>query len=307
MSDPRARIQSAIRAYERRHPDAVGRFMSESRRTERRQEEEEGDMNRELALTEERALPARGPATALDQLPETDLALMEKVLVGGDLKELSAEQRLRYYDALCRSLRLNPLSRPFEYVTFDNKLVLYARKDCAEQLRRLHGVSIVDVSVECEAGLCVATATARTPDGRTDIDQGIVSVEGQKGPFLANARMKSVTKAKRRVTLSLCGLGILDETEIDTIPGARPVRVDTATGEILEEPRGSRALPADPREPLIAQYGAMKGRAIALGGKLAPLTREMTAEEIAEMIAVAEPVLADLEARAKAGEETPAP
>ena len=30
------------------------------------------------------------------------------------------------------------------------------------------------------------------------------------------------TKAKRRVTLSFCGLGILDETEIESIPGARP-------------------------------------------------------------------------------------
>jgi hypothetical protein len=34
--------------------------------------------------------------------------------------------------------------------------------------------------------------------------------------------MKAVTKAKRRVTLSICGLGMLDETEVDSVPGATP-------------------------------------------------------------------------------------
>src|SRR5690606_25662498 len=38
-----------------------------------------------------------------------------------------------------------------------------------------------------------------------------------KGEALANLRMKAVTKAKRRVTLSICGLGILDESELDTL------------------------------------------------------------------------------------------
>ena len=30
--------------------------------------------------------------------------------------------------------------------------------------------------------------------------------------------MKAETKAKRRVTLSICGLGMLDETEVETVP-----------------------------------------------------------------------------------------
>jgi hypothetical protein len=42
-----------------------------------------------------------------------------------------------------------------------------------------------------------------------------------KGDALANALMKCETKAKRRVTLSLAGLGWLDETELETIPGVR--------------------------------------------------------------------------------------
>jgi hypothetical protein len=44
-----------------------------------------------------------------------------------------------------------------------------------------------------------------------------------KGDALANALMKAETKAKRRVTLSIAGLGWLDETELETIPQVRPV------------------------------------------------------------------------------------
>jgi len=52
----------------------------------------------------------------------------------------------------------------------------------------------------------------------------------------AHAVMKAETKAKRRVTLSLIGLGWLDESEIESIPDARPVRVDATTGEIVQAP-----------------------------------------------------------------------
>ncbi|HEX2513187.1 MAG TPA: hypothetical protein VH257_00680, partial [Chloroflexota bacterium] len=38
------------------------------------------------------------------------------------------------------------------------------------------------------------------------------------------------TKAKRRVTLSICGLGWLDESEVDSVPVARPVRVSVNGG-----------------------------------------------------------------------------
>jgi hypothetical protein len=51
--------------------------------------------------------------------------------------------------------------------------------------------------------------------------KGAVSLVGLRGEALANAIMKAETKAKRRATLSICGLGFLDETEIETIPDAR--------------------------------------------------------------------------------------
>jgi hypothetical protein len=38
--------------------------------------------------------------------------VMEKVVIGGDLSELNAAQRAEYYTAVCRSLGLNPLTKP---------------------------------------------------------------------------------------------------------------------------------------------------------------------------------------------------
>jgi hypothetical protein len=143
------------------------------------------------------------------------------VAIGGDLAGLSAAQRLAYYRALCQSLGLNPLSKPFEYLMLNGKLRLYALRDCADQLRRLHGMSITIVSRERLGDIYLVIARATDRQGRTDESLGAVALGQLKGDALANALMKAETKAKRRVTLSLAGLGWLDETELASIPGAR--------------------------------------------------------------------------------------
>ena len=40
------------------------------------------------------------------------------LLVQGDLSKLSDDQKVEYYRRVCESLGLNPLTRPFEYLTF---------------------------------------------------------------------------------------------------------------------------------------------------------------------------------------------
>lgn len=165
-------------------------------------------------------------------------AAIETVLVRGDLAALTPEQRLHYYRAVCESVGLNPLTQPFQYITLSQKLVLYARKDATDQLRKIHGVSITRLEREIIDGVCVVTASASMPDGRQDQSCGAVSVKGLAGEALANALMKSETKGKRRVTLSICGLGMLDETEIDAVPEApkksKPKRDYPADGAELE-------------------------------------------------------------------------
>ena len=159
--------------------------------------------------------------------------IMESVLMVGDLAKLDPQGRLSYYKSVCESLKLNPLTRPFEYVSLNGKLTLYATKNCTEQLRYRDGISVVIVSREVIDGVYVVIAKAYTPPGRCDESSGAVSVESLKGEAKANAFMKAETKAKRRVTLSICGLGILDESEIEYVRGARMVRVDNS-GQIAE-------------------------------------------------------------------------
>jgi hypothetical protein len=153
--------------------------------------------------------------------PQVPPEVLEQVLIGGDLSGLTEAQRLAYYRAVCQSLGLNPLSKPFEYLWLNGKLRLYALRDCADQLRRLHGISIYITNRERMGELHIVTARAKDRTGREDESTGAVALGTLKGDALANALMKCETKAKRRVTLSLAGLGWLDETELATIPGVR--------------------------------------------------------------------------------------
>jgi hypothetical protein len=144
--------------------------------------------------------------------------VLEKVVISGDLAELNVPQRADYYTAVCRSLGLNPLTKPFEFLTLNGKLRLYALRDCADQLRRIHGISISIASRERMNDIYIVTARAKDRTGREDESTGAVPLGNLRGDALANALMKVETKAKRRVTLSIAGLGWLDETELETIP-----------------------------------------------------------------------------------------
>jgi hypothetical protein len=139
-------------------------------------------------------------------------------LISGDLAILNADQKSDYYQQMCESLGLNPLTKPFEYLTLNGKLRLYALRDCTDQLRRLHGISIYIANRERMGDIYIVTARAKDRTGREDESTGAVPLGNLKGDALANALMKAETKAKRRVTLSIAGLGWLDETELETIP-----------------------------------------------------------------------------------------
>lgn len=179
---------------------------------------------------------------------------IENALVKGDLSKLSENQRLDYFKQLCSSLNLNPLTKPFEYMTLNGRLVLYANKGCAEQLRQVHKVSLKITSRETIEGVYIVTAEASLPDGRIDSSTGAVACSHLKGEALANAFMKAETKAKRRVTLSLLGLNMLDETEAESIKEAAVGEVKNVTPPKqgyttnLQQPSESTQIDADKTE-----------------------------------------------------------
>ena len=191
-------------------------------------------------MTNETTIATMAPAEdAQHSIPPE---VMEKVVIGGDLSELNAAQRTDYYTAVCRSLGLNPLTKPFEFLTLNGKLRLYALRDCADQLRRLHGISIYITNRERMGDIYIVTARAKDRTGREDESTGAVPLGNLKGDALCNALMKGETKAKRRVTLSIAGLGWLDETELETIP-----RHHITTGDVVPLPDGE-GVSQTPRE-----------------------------------------------------------
>jgi hypothetical protein len=154
----------------------------------------------------------------------TPAAILEQVVINGDLASLSEADRVKYYATVCSSLGLNPLTKPFDYIKLNGRLILYAKRDCADQLRAIHGVSIKVLSKEeDDSGLYIVSVAAVDKHGRHDEDVGAVNIAGLRGDNRANAIAKAMTKAKRRVTLSICGMGFLDETEVSDIPVAPTV------------------------------------------------------------------------------------
>lgn len=165
--------------------------------------------------------------------PEIIASLVTK----GDLSGLSPSQKVDYYKLFCERLGLDPLTQPFKILSLQGKQILYCDRSGAQQLNKLHKVSHEIKSRDKADDLYVVTCRASLPDGRFTESVGAVNISGLKGDNLANAMMKGETKAKRRATLDLLGLGILDETETETIPLAEviPNEIFTKTCDELKD------------------------------------------------------------------------
>ncbi len=222
------------------------------------------------------------PSTQVSDVSPDTLAA---VILNGDLAKLTPNQKVDYMLGVCKSMGLNPATKPFEFIALNGKLTMYARKDCTEQLRKIHGVSIKIVSREIVSDCYVVQAQATDKTGKVDESLGAVSIAGLKGENLSNAMMKAETKAKRRVTLSICGLGMLDETEVSSIPGVvvpfgeiaesetPRAKVATVTGEVK-----TKKTVLTPEQTVEA--GTIRARLIEIGadtadGELKVLCRNM--------------------------------
>lgn len=124
---------------------------------------------------------------------------------------------------------LDPFTKPFDILRLNGKEVLYCTRSGTQQLNKLHKVShlITSRDTNQEAGVYIVTSKASLPDGRCTESIGAVNIAGLKGEAYANAIMKAETKAKRRATLDLLGLGVLDESEAESIPNATTVAIQT--------------------------------------------------------------------------------
>ena len=156
-------------------------------------------------------------------------SIANQLILQGDLSKLSAGDKVRYYNGYCERMGLDPFTKPFDILRLNGKEVLYCTRSGTQQLNKLHKVShlITSRDTNAEAGVYIVTSKASLPDGRCTESIGAVNIAGLKGEAYANAIMKAETKAKRRATLDLLGLGVLDESEAESIPNALTVPLQT--------------------------------------------------------------------------------
>lgn len=189
--------------------------------------------------------------TVQPQKPTIDPAAIESALMRNDYGRLPVAEKVALYRRTCESMGLNPLTQPFGFFKMSGgSEVLYAKRTAADQLRQIHGITLVDCSESWDKDSKIFSVTVRMRDrtGREDIDRGDVFIPDTcKGMDLANAKMRAITKAKRRCTLSLVGLGFLDETEVQDarlpIANQRPEFVSeiTQTPMVTTDPLASDA------------------------------------------------------------------
>ncbi len=189
-------------------------------------------------MNEGQVLVTAGTNEVESQRPNVAAAILEKVAVLGDLSPLSTIERMHYYKSVCESLGVNPLTKPFDYLELgdgeNKKLKLYPNETCAAQLRDLKGITIDSRESEIVEGVYIVRVKGKDKTGRSDeaigavplVEEGGEWKEGKRangstyrffeksgtekplGPLArANAMKKAETQAKRRLALSLGGLG----------------------------------------------------------------------------------------------------
>jgi hypothetical protein len=148
----------------------------------------------------------------------TGTKVIESLVLRGDLSGLGPNERARFYVQMCEGLGLNPHAQPFAFLRLNGKEVLYATRGATDQLAAIHkldreiidGPKVIDLA---GTKLVYAVCRAKHPNGRVETATATVPLIDP-----VNVLMKCETKAKRRATLSILGLGVLDEMELETIP-----------------------------------------------------------------------------------------
>jgi len=168
----------------------------------------------------------------MNEVKTIDKDAIERALMDGDLSKLNPDQKLAHYQSVCQTIGLNPLTKPFQYITLNGKLQMYALKGATDQLRKIYKIDCEIANTETKADLYIVQVKVKDKNGRVDEDMGFARIEGLTGDMLGNAMLKAVTKAKRRATLSMCGLGMLDEDEIKAIPAQSKKQEDELNDHI---------------------------------------------------------------------------
>ena len=129
----------------------------------------------------------------MNEVSQINKKAIESALMDGDLSGLNPDEKLAHYQSVCETVGLNPLTQPFQYITLNGKLKMYALKGATDQLRKIYNINCKITKTEYIEDIYVVTVEVKDIKGRTDEDMGFAKVAGLKGDMLGNAILKAVT------------------------------------------------------------------------------------------------------------------
>jgi hypothetical protein len=147
----------------------------------------------------------------------------------GSLDQLSSAQLIEFRAKLINYLGLNKWTLPFRfYSDTSGGIYLYATKECCAQLRELRGISVINTTDYVRDDVLKTITikiTGVNKNGRTSIATGSVCYENSLPADYHNHIMWAETKAMRRLTLDLSGLGVLADIEVRDMQGVAALNV----------------------------------------------------------------------------------
>lgn len=135
-----------------------------------------------------------------------------------DWKGTTEEQRVKACLELCHILGIPTPMNPFQFITMNNKLVLYAPNEAAQLIAesRRASVEVLNKYVDKERNIFVVEVQVSTPERRVQ-NFAAISLAGLTGQKLADAMMKCCTKAQRRTIFGAFGLSVSDEDDVQAV------------------------------------------------------------------------------------------
>lgn len=152
----------------------------------------------------------------------------KNLVIQHDLSKLTEIQVAEYLRDVSAFIGLDPDLNGLDTIWMDNEngpgrsLVVYARRGTAEILRENMGIQVSSLDNKEVNGSIVFTAAGKNKDGRQEIATGSKFIGGLTGKTHDNAIMTASTRALRRLTMQFTKLGILDESEIESVHNAAP-------------------------------------------------------------------------------------
>lgn len=185
------------------------------------------------------------------QIEVTD-EMMEKLLLSGDYSGLSARLQAQFLWILAKKKGLDPMTQPFQFIpNAKGKLILYATKNCALQIKQKHGIVLMKeysgalrlTPQQWDVGVYEVEMKAVNAEGAILAwDIGTAELENLTGRERKDAPMKAWTRAERRTLLKVEGLGIPDESELDFVPSRERQEAPPTAARVLP-PQTSPSMP----------------------------------------------------------------